>query len=112
MCHVPLGKPPSDCVPLQIFDSDGKPVHTLDNPSGSCYDWQPYGVAVDSANNILTCDHANHSVKVLTMDGKKVTAFSHEGFRPGQLHKPVSVCVDSDGRILVGDYRVQVFAFE
>lgn len=70
------------------------------------------GVACDSVGNWLTCSDSYHGVQVFTHDGSFITAFACESLE--DAHRTiVGVCVDDDGRIIVGrfDSRVRVFGF-
>lgn len=52
-------------------------------------------------------------MSVFAADDSFVTAFGKAGVGPGQFHLPTCICVDNDGRILIGEHfgRVQVFGF-
>lgn len=75
----------------------------------------PHGLVTDADGNWLVCDYSNHRVQVFSPAGAFITTF---GERQGGLGLisfvcPRCVCVDHEGRILVGDCspRVQVFGF-
>lgn len=81
---------------------------------------QPEQIALDREGNILVADTDNRRVQIFKQDGTFITVFNtnidehtHEsgGYTGGW---PRCVCVDADGRILVGDSNcvIRVFAFE
>lgn len=67
----------------------------------------PLGLAADAAGNILVCDFYNGALKWFTAHGVFVTALAEDV-------RPYGVCVDDQGRILIGgrDNKVHVLAFE
>lgn len=80
----------------------------------------PMGIALDRRRGhdetLFVCDSLNHRAQVFSLspfEVKFIIAFGEEGEGEGQFHEPVSVCVDTIGRIFVVDssFRVQVFIF-
>lgn len=68
------------------------------------------GLAVDSVGNWVVVHQGNFDdpVQVFASDGRFLTAFGHQ--IPESLH---SVCVDREGRILIGTaWKVYVFTFD
>ena len=60
----------------------------------------------------MVCDLWNHRVQVFELSGKFIGKFGTKGSGMGELNRPTSTAVLSDGRIVVIDYgnhRVQVF---
>lgn len=97
-----------------MFDYEGKCLRQFGQPGKQKGKLATaYGIAADRAGNWLVIETGAHRVSVFAADGSFITAFGEKGRGPGQLKMPLSVCVDNDGRILVGDYcyRVQVFGF-
>lgn len=94
---------------LQIFTIEGKFLRKLATSQLHC----PVGVAFDAAANALVTSFHNHRVLVFHKDGTLLTSFGEHGTSPGQFVNPYGICVDGDGRILVGarDCPVQAFGF-
>lgn len=82
-----------------MFDSDGKFIHTL-------FMYPPDDMAFDSEDQLVSVCELKNEVQILQSDGIFITKFHHD--------KPTCVCVDADGRILIGNVRgnVSVFAFD
>ena len=60
----------------------------------------------------MVCDTNNHRIQVFEVNGKFLGKFGSEGDKIGQLCRPTSTAVLSDGMIIVTDYdnhRVQIF---
>lgn len=58
--------------------------------------WGCSSLAVDHADNWLVCGHLTADVTVFKRDGTLLTKFRHN-----DIHYPLSVCVDRDGRYYV-----------
>lgn len=65
------------------------------------------GVAVDSQDNWIVSDRENSRVQVFAKNGTFLTAFGR-----GILNRPLGVCVDRDGRILLLEERGKVHVFD
>ena len=60
----------------------------------------------------MVCDAYNHRIQVFEVNGKFLGKFGSEGNKIGQLRRPISTAVLSNGRIVVTDshnHRVQIF---
>ena len=67
-------------------------------------------VAVDGLGNIFALGVFNNAVFKFTPDGKFVTRFGSQGNDPGQFGAPLSIAVDNQSRVYVGEgARIQVF---
>ncbi len=67
-------------------------------------------VAVDGQGTIFALGTFNDAVFKFAPDGKFVTRFGSQGNEPGQFGAPLSIAVDNQSRVYVGEgSRVQVF---
>lgn len=87
-----------------MFDRDGKLLRKFDGKGTASQLSGPLALAVNSADDWIVADNTGSRVCVFAADGRAITAFSLS-------EPPRAVCVDGANRILVGDLRVQVFAF-
>lgn len=72
----------------------------------------PEHVAFDHGGNAVICNKLNNRMEIISAsDGALITTFGSQGRTDGLFHHLLSVCVDGEGRIFVGDGigRVQVF---
>ncbi|HET9807735.1 MAG TPA: Ig-like domain-containing protein [Nitrososphaeraceae archaeon] len=72
----------------------------------------PWGIAVDSSNNVFVADTANHRIQKFTNSGTFVTKWGSQGTADGQFSSPVNVAVDISGNVFVVDndnFRIQKF---
>lgn len=100
---------------LQVFDEEGKFLskHYGGSKKGERLMHPGYGnLAFDRHCNILL-PHRDHKLQIFRPDFTLLTTMG-DGRASGPLCNALSVCVDLEGRILVGDSqcRIQVFAFE
>ena len=58
----------------------------------------PYGLLVDSYNNLLVCDFCNERVQQFTLDGR------FTGKSITRLSQPMAILTVTDGRILITSY--------
>lgn len=98
----------------QVFSNDGKFLRKFaQGKNGARFD-MPYDVAFDRADNIIVCDYNGMRVSVHSSDGSFITSFDHDSCVIPTVAKPCSVCVDNDGRLVIGysNCLVRVLAFE
>ena len=72
----------------------------------------PFGVAVNSKQQMIVVDSGEHRVLVMTSTGEKIFSFGKQGSGKGEFKQPCGVAVDSDDCIYVSDnnnHRVQKF---
>ncbi len=72
----------------------------------------PWGIAVDSSNNVFVADTANHRIQKFTNSGTFVTKWGSQGTADGQFEGHRNVAVDSSGNVFVADtdnHRIQKF---
>jgi sugar lactone lactonase YvrE len=94
------------------FDANGKVVRTIPAAISSASGDSELSmrVAVDGSGYIYALGRFNNAVFKFASDGKFLTRFGSEGNQPGQFRAPVSIAVDGQGRVYVGDIKgIQVF---
>jgi DNA-binding beta-propeller fold protein YncE len=99
------------------FDPTGKVLLTLgtkDKPGeGNDQFNKPADVAFGSGGEIYVADgYGNSRVMKFAKDGTYLKQWGKRGTAAGEFHLPHAVCVDSEGKVYVGDRennRVQVF---
>jgi len=75
----------------------------------------PFGIAIDSNENIVVCDTSNNRIQTFNSDGKFISALGTEGNGNGQLKCSYGVAINSKGNIIATDYgnhRIQIFDSE
>src|SRR3954451_52638 len=104
---------------LKLLAGTGVPGYLGDgSPAVGAQLYQPMGVAVDAAGNVLVADLSNRIRKitpdgiVTTVAGSGIAGFAGDGgpATNAQLNHPTGVVVDSTGGILIADqhnYRVR-----
>ncbi len=97
---------------VQKFTSDGKHVATFGGPgSGDGQLNLPWGVCVDTADNLYVADWGNDRIVKFSADGEFLANFGSSGRGEGEFNAPSSVVVDADGYMHVADWgnqRIQV----
>jgi len=77
---------------------------------------QPTGIAFDSAGKRLyIVDTSGHQIRIVSADGKQLSAFGRRGNGNGEFNFPTMIWRDKDGRLYVTDslnFRVQIFDSE
>jgi ribosomal protein L7/L12 len=95
------------------YDVQGNPVQTIDDAiSGQteASELNPY-LAVDGLGNIYATGSFSSAVFKYGPDGSFINRFGSKGDEPGQFRTVMSIAVDSQGRVYVGDaQRIHVFA--
>ncbi|MDH3199078.1 MAG: hypothetical protein OEO21_12655, partial [Candidatus Krumholzibacteria bacterium] len=74
--------------------------------------YQPTGVAIDAAGEVLVLDAKLSCVKRFSRDGAYIGSFGRDGAGPGELRGAGSMAVTTDGRIVIyefGNRRFSVF---
>ncbi|HYM00028.1 MAG TPA: 6-bladed beta-propeller [Blastocatellia bacterium] len=67
-------------------------------------------IAVDGLGNIYALSMFSNAVYKFSTDGKFISKFGSAGDEPGQFRAPLSIAVDGQGRVYVGDFKgVQAF---
>lgn len=62
------------------------------------------GIDVDSEGRIYVLDGGNHRIQVFDKDGKFLKTIGKKGQGPGELNKPTSISLGSDGKIFITEY--------
>ncbi|MDV4343621.1 tandem-95 repeat protein [Methanoculleus sp. YWC-01] len=73
---------------------------------------QPWGVAVDSADNVYVAELINDRIQKFDSSGNFLTMWGSSGTNDGQFQRPQAVAVDTAGNVYVtddGNSRVQKF---
>jgi DNA-binding beta-propeller fold protein YncE len=74
---------------------------------------RPAGIKVDKSGKIIFAQYSQDQIQVLNPDGSEICVFGSRGSGNGQFLTPNSLCIDSQGRILVCDivnHRIQIFS--
>ena len=102
---------------VDVFGADGARKTTIGCHGNNCglID-SPRGVAV-RGEVVYVADCGNNRVLKLTTGGKLLHSFGRSGSREGEglLKRPVGVCIDAKGRVVVadsGNHRIQIFDLE
>jgi len=97
---------------LVVFDRQGDWVLTVPEAvSGQTGDSElSLRVAADGQGDLLALGEFNNAVFRFDSSGRFVNRFGSQGDEPGQLRAPMSIGVDGQGRVYVGDiWGVEVF---
>jgi NHL repeat/Beta-propeller repeat len=99
---------------VQKFTIDGMFITSWGSLGGGSTSLQfnGYGIAIDSANNVYVADTFSNRIQKFTNTGTFITQFGSTGTSDGQFNTPHDVALDSSGNIYVadtGNHRVQVF---
>ena len=81
--------------------------------SGSGQFLNPFGMAVDSSDNVYVADQSNHRVQKFDSNGRYLTQWGSRGSGSGRFDYPFGVAVDSSGNVYISDrdnHCVQKFA--
>ena len=77
---------------------------------------QPTGIAFDpEKNRLYIVDTTGHQIRIITPDGKQISAFGRRGNGQGEFNFPTMLWRDNDGRLYVTDslnFRIQIFDSE
>ena len=75
--------------------------------------YQPYGIALDSGNNVYVCDTFNHRIQVFSEHGVFLRGWGAQGSAAGQFNGPMGIGVNkTTGDVYVADtnnHRIQQF---
>jgi len=97
---------------LVVFDRQGDWVLTVPEAvSGQTGDSElSLRVAADGQGDLLALGEFNNAVFRFDSSGRFLNRFGSQGDEPGQLRAPMSIGVDGQGRVYVGDiWGVEVF---
>ena len=76
---------------------------------------RPWGVAVNTRDEIALTDSSNHRVQIFNSDGKYLRSFGQEGNKAGEFKFPRGITFHNNGNIFVADHsnhRIQIFSGE
>jgi len=95
------------------YDAQGKLVQTIEDAiigQAEASELNPY-LAVDGLGNIYALGSFSSAVFKYGPDSSFINRFGSKGNEPGQFSSAMSITVDSQGRVYVGDgQRIHVFA--
>ena len=96
---------------IQVLNPDLSYSHMFSRGSAlgrfSC----PRDVAINSSGVVYVTDRDNHHVQLFSSDGQFISSFGSKGSQHGQLHHPLSICVDSTNTVYVTDSNHRVSAY-
>ena len=100
----------------QVKSFQFKPVLSFGKHGSSTgmFNW-PWGVAVNSKDEIAVTDRANHRVQIFNSDGNYLRSFGWLGNKVGELNYPWGITFHKNGNIFVadqGNHRIQIFSGE
>ena len=75
----------------------------------------PWGVAVNSKDEIAVTDSGNHRVQIFNSDGNYIRSFGRQGYKAGEFCYPKGITFHKNGNIFVaesGNHRIQIFSGE
>ena len=90
---------------LTIFNYNFTPVQNIISNSISNYLKSPYCFMIDGAGNIIISDHGLNSVFIFNQQGELLHSLKDS------ISKPMGVCIDSKGRIIVVGYNQILLIF-
>ena len=96
---------------IKVFKPNGEEtqIGSSDNAGGNLS--RPTGIAL-IGDTIYVASYGNYTVKMYSADGRFIGGFGGKGNGTGQLSKPLGICTDGKGRVLVADQsnkRIQIF---
>ncbi len=99
---------------IQKFGNDGTYLSQWDTKGVADGEFQgPFGLSIDSNDNIYVTDKNNNRVQAFTKDGRYFTQFGGANAGEGQLLDPEGVGVDKESGIVyvadTGNTRIVVF---
>lgn len=101
---------------LSVFNKMGRVLYTVGEHGDSHGQLvSPYGLLIDTRNNLLVCDFAKECIQIFTMDGQFVSNFgATKTGMLGNFHKPLDLAISHNGRLFVsenGANRVHVWKY-
>ena len=90
---------------LTIFNYNFTPVQNIISNSISNYLKSPYCFMIDGAGNIIVSDQGLNSVFIFNQQGELLHSLKDS------ISKPIGVCIDSKGRIIVVGYNQILLIF-
>ena len=100
---------------LKVFNRYGVFLQQIGRPGKEAGQFrQPWGLAVDSAGNILVCDSGNCRIQVLDFHGNFVQSFGGVGGEVGNFCLPYCLAFGNKGELVVSDCNnncVQILRF-
>ena len=92
--------------PVLSFGTEGSSIRILN---------YPWGVTVNSRDEIAVTDCLNHRVLIFNNDGNYLRSFGRQGNNVGEFKFPRGITFYKNGNIFVGDkinHRIQIFSGE
>jgi len=79
-------------------------INSTGSPGGESDQFSyAFDVVADTDNEIFVADRSNHRVQVVDKNGTIIRNFGSYGTAPGQLDKPIGLCLLPDSTVVVGD---------
>ncbi len=73
---------------------------------------RPFGISVDTLDNVYVADTGNNRIQKFTSDGNFIKKWGRLGTDPGKFSRPNGIAVDTSGNVYVADTdnnRIQKF---
>jgi len=80
-------------------------IGVLEGKDENYWFYKPNGVVVDKENNIYILDEGNFRIQKFDKNGKYLSTIGRRGQGPGEFESPLSLQMDSEENLYVGDYR-------
>ena len=97
---------PFHLKPVSAFGEQGSSVGKFNGP---------WGVAVNTNDEIAVTDQSNHRIQIFSSEGKFLRSFGKKGDNAGELNNPRGIAFHNNGNIFVADsfnHRIQIFSGE
>lgn len=98
---------------VQKFDNNGNYITQWGSTgSGNGQFDSPYGIGIDSGNNVYIADTANNRIQKFDSNGNYISQFGSFGSGNGQFDQPRGIAIDSNDDIFIADSsnsRIQKF---
>ena len=96
---------------MKFFNKYGQKIESIEN-SAAIGVQSPYGVAMDSHDNIYVANGEQHYISKLSKRGNLLKVTGRKGSRPGELNSPRGLSIINDQLYVcdTGNHRIQVFS--
>lgn len=80
---------------IKVFNHQHDYIRTFGKGNNPC------GLAIDTKGRLVVSYYADHTISIMTLDGKVLSTFGSKGNAPGQFSLPIGVAISPDGKVLV-----------